>query len=237
MLRGIGFVCGAAVLCASCNTVPDISQRDYVSVSDLLINLECEFKSAIERIAIHYPEARAKEQEAVATLTLKVTETGVGDGDASIVIPISNGTFTLGFDAGITRKNVRDTELKVAYHTGELECPENFYSPDYPTRFANGLGLEEWLDNMAEQLTVANDDPTSMTYSVEFNITTKGGVKPQWGIQLGSGHKYSAAIDINGKREKVHKLRLTVATIKLGEEADDAIARGEASFLLGRISD
>ncbi len=212
-----GFVCAIVLVGQGCVTVPPISERDYVKVEDILYSVECELKEAVEDVSRHYPYA--KNQLVTLIYGLKVAESGDGSGDANIVVPITNGTFSVGFTAGLSTRATRDTSITVSYNTANLECRAQDGGVTVPVRIEGGVGLYDWLLRTTQALAKAKETPTAMTYEVDFDITAGASVNPKFGIQQTSGHQYGGGIVLAGTRARSHSVQVSVAEIKAGNVA------------------
>jgi hypothetical protein len=165
---------------------------------------------------------------------LKVAESGDGSGDANIVVPITNGTFSVGFTAGLTTRATRDTSITVGYNTANLECREQDGGVTVPTRIEGGIGLYDWLLRSTQALAKAKETPTAMTYEIDFDITAGASVNPKFGIQKTSGHQYGGGIILAGTRARSHSVQVSVAEIKAGNvaEAQERLNREVLQFRL-----
>jgi hypothetical protein len=207
----------ASLFATSCATIPPIDEREYVKVADILYSVECELRDAIYVLSRDYPFVR--NQLVSAAYQLKVAETGEGSGDSMIVVPISNGTFSIGFAAGLKRVATRDTNVTVEYMTSNLECrPEDGPGP-IPNRIEGGIGLYSWLMDVSSALQRASETPVAMSYKVQFDLTANGSVTPKFGIQKTSGHQYGGSLKVSGVRERLHSVSISVAEIKQGNIA------------------
>jgi hypothetical protein len=208
-------VAGVLTAIAGCASVPDIADREYVKVSDILYSVECELKEAIDSLARTYPFVRKQLVE--VKYSLDVIETGSGAGDANLVVPISHGTFSVGFTAGLLQTTTRATSFSVSYKTDELECRPPGSAPDVPTRIAGGVGLSEWLLSISAALRAANETPVAMSYRMDFDIVADASVTPRFGVSLASGHSYGGGVRLAGRRQRSHSVLVAVAKV----DADD----------------
>jgi len=218
-MRGVFLAsfCAVTVGSGGCATVPPITERDYVKVADILYSVECELKEAVDYLGVYY--SFAKEQLVQVNYALRVVETGSGSGNANLVVPISNGTFTIGFTGGLTRQATRDTNLTVGYETWDLECRPPDQSGTVPTRLEGGVGLYNWLLNATEALSKAKETPEAMSYRVDFDILAQASVNPRIAILKTSGRAFGADITLAGTRENLHSVQISVAQIKAGDRA------------------
>jgi hypothetical protein len=209
---GIISGCLATLLTSGCTTVPAIEREDYVHVADVLYSVECELKESIDYLAKYYPFA--KHQLVQVIYQLRVVESGGGDGDAMIVVPIHNGTFSVGFAASLATEATRDTSLTVQYETASLTCPDHRGQANQPIRIEGGIGLSNWLIHTSQALAKAVETPVSMTYATSFDIVVGASVSPRFGIQKPNGHQFGGGLSINGRRQHLHSVTITTANIK-----------------------
>ena len=198
----------APLLATSCTSVPAFEKEDYVHVADVLYSVECELKESVDYLAKYFPFA--KKQLVQVTYQLRVAESGGGDGDALVVVPIHNGTFSVGFTANLSTGATRDTSLTVQYDTSDLVCPDHGGKKDAPVRIEGGLGLANWLVRTSQALAQADETPIGMSYQVGFDVIVGGSVTPRFGIAKPSGHQYGGGLQVSGRREQFHSV--TVST-------------------------
>ncbi len=201
----------AALLLSGCTAVPAIEKEEYVHVADVLYSVECELKESIDYLAKTYPFA--KKQLVQVIYELRVAEQGGADSDALIVVPIQNGTFSVGFTANISTGATRDTSLTVQYETANLKCPDYRGQQNKPVRIEGGLGLSAWLVRTAQALAEADKTPVGMSYAVSFDVVVGASVSPRFGIQRISGHQYGGGAHVAGQRDKLHSLTVSTTDI------------------------
>jgi hypothetical protein len=165
---------------------------------------------------------------------LRVVESGSGDGDALIVVPIHNGTFSVGFTANLSTQATRDTSLTVQYETANLICPDYRGQEAKPVRIEGGLGLSNWLVRTAQALAQAQETPVGMSYAVNFDVIVGASVTPRFGIQRLSGHQYGGGLQISGQRERLHNLTVSTTDIRddTTEVAQQRLNQQVQQFLL-----
>lgn len=197
-----------------CASVPDIPDEDYVRVADILFTTECELKEAIDTLKSQFV---LNEQTIEATYNLEISDTGKGIGSAGVVVPITNGTFSLGVAAGLSQKVTRSTSFTVAYESKDLQC-EQRDEPHAPKRLEGNLGLSDWLLKTAVALRRAEESPVTMTYEVGFDVVRNTELKPAIGLAYPSGDKVGADLTIAGTRQS--KNSILVAAAKIGPVLD-----------------
>lgn len=213
-MRSVGTVCSclAALLAGSCTSVPAIEKEEYVHVADVLYSVECELKESIDYLARYYPFA--KKQLVQVIYQLRVVESGSGDADALIVVPIHNGTFSVGFTANLATEATRDTSLTVQYETDNLICPDYAGQPGRPVRIEGGLGLSNWLVRTSQALAQAEETPVGMSYYTSFDVLVGASVSPRFGIQKVSGHQYGGGVQVAGRRQRLHSVTVSTTDIR-----------------------
>lgn len=231
-----GLVVSSSLTAGGCATLPEIHKKDYVQIKDVLLAVDCELYDATRAIARDYPGAT--NQVVLAAYTLQVADTLTGDGSTSVVIPISNGTFTLGFSANAKRKATRKTEVKVLYETNDLECNVDAFAREAAEKIEGSLGLKDWLLEIADVLKKSRKQPKALSYEVSFVVTKGGKLEPRFGIVRQSGHQIGGVFGLSGSRETTHKIVLSVAEFEAGPVPADVVRRLERnldSFLLSGL--
>jgi len=209
---GFRLCCLTALFLSGCTTVPAIEKQEYVHVADVLYSVECELKESIDYLAKYYPFA--KNQLVQVIYQLRVVESGGGDADALIVVPVHNGTFSVGFTASLATEATRDTSLTVQYETGNLSCPDHRGQPNKPVRIEGGLGLSSWLVRTSEALALAEETPVGMSYATTFDVIVGASVAPRFGIQKTLTHQYGGGARVAGRRERLHSITVSTTNIK-----------------------
>jgi hypothetical protein len=202
------FAAIAPLLATSCTSVPAFEKEDYVHVADVLYSVECELKESVDYLSKYFPFA--KKQLVQVIYQLRVAESGGGDGDGLIVVPIHNGTFSVGFTASLSTGATRDTSLTVQYETSDLVCPDHRGKKDAPVRIEGGLGLSNWLVRTSQALAQADETPIGMSYAVGFDVIVGASVTPRFGIAKLSGHQFGGGLQVAGRRSHTHSV--TVST-------------------------
>ena len=188
-----------------CSTYPKLPGEDFVKIADVLNTVECDLRDAVKQYENDYPWL--KDWAAAVVLELKVEEKGEGNGDASIVVPITNGTVTVGLVAGLTQKATHKATIDTALNFDFLSCPSE--EGRVVLRIDGGFGIPEWLSRAASALEIVKEDPTKMSYTRQFSITVNGSVNPKFGIQKVDGHQYGGGLKIGGTRLSEHTLTVT----------------------------
>ena len=209
---GIICTCLAALLSSGCTSVPAIEKQEYVHVADVLYSVECELKESIDYLARYYPFA--KNQLVQVIYQLRVVESGGGNADAMIVVPIHNGTFSVGFAANLATEATRDTSLTVQYETNNLACPDHGGEPNKPVRIEGGTGLANWLVRTSQALAQAEETPVGMSYYTSFDVIVGASVAPRFGIQRVSGHQYGGGVQVAGRHQRLHSVTVSTTNIK-----------------------
>ncbi|MEZ5924976.1 MAG: hypothetical protein R3D57_11405 [Hyphomicrobiaceae bacterium] len=213
MRRSMLSVATVAGVLGGCASVPPIDEQDYIRVSNILYSTECELKEAIDGLKETYTLNR---QLIDVTYSLNVLESGTGDGTGNLVVPIANGTFSIGLTASVKQTNTRNTEFKIRYSSDKLSCPEST-DPSAPQRIDGSLGLAEWLGNAALALEKVRRWPLNMTYNMDFTIERNGSMKPAFGLKFPSGHEYGGSLSLAGSRKVAHGIEVIATDIKPGD--------------------
>jgi hypothetical protein len=221
----------APLFATSCTSVPAFEKEDYVHVADVLYSVECELKESVDYLAKYFPFA--KKQLVQVIYQLRVAESGGGDGDALIVVPIHNGTFSVGFTANLSTGATRDTSLTVQYETSKLICPDYGGEKEKPVRLEGGLGLSNWLVRTSQALAQADETPIGMSYQVGFDVVVGGSVTPRFGIAKPSGHQYGGGLQVSGRRERFHSVTVSTTILEgTAQATQDRLNNQVQQFLL-----
>ena len=214
-----------------CASVPEIPAEDYVTVSDILYSSECELKESIDYLSVKLPFVT--HQLVALTYTLRAADSRSGSADANLVVPVTDGTFSLGLTGGLDASRSRTTSLTVTYDTGKLRCPAPRKGPDGPNRIEGGIGLKDWLLKVSQSLARVGSTPRSMTYELSFDIVARGGAKPGFSIGL-PGVQYGVSIGTSGSHQRAHSVLISVAEVKEGntEQAQRNLDQSVQQFLL-----
>jgi hypothetical protein len=217
-MRALRFL-GGLLVCAAlsgCATVPQLPDNDRLPIDAVIRNVRCEITQALSSASDEYVWLR---NSAVAfQLTLKVEEKGDGSADTAFTFPISNGTFTIGFTAGLAEKALAKSELYMAskYDDFDLqECPNAKFGPT-DSALTGELGLATWLERSASAIqssavkVMPSEKDTYIAHQVEFVLTASGSVSPKFNIVRTGGRTRSGLFKFGASREETNTLRIVV---------------------------
>lgn len=149
--------------------------------------------------------------------TFTITENDNATGNASLELPLSYGTLTLGLKAGAEKKRIAERVVKLGDSFGELVTDREEQCSDYPERRENfiypitgEIGLGETVETFVK---VANQTSKVGEYSDELTFTTKlmKQIKPSIKLTKVVPNRVrlaSADMDLNADRQDVHKVKV-----------------------------
>lgn len=230
----LGVLCVTAVAVSACMTVPELSDESQISVEAVANRVRCELREAGEAEGWLYTDKWIGSVD----LTLEVAHKGAGSGSLGFVVPVHNGTFSLGFTGGPSETATRTVGVSFPFKMAELR--------DFPCATAEGatdrslqgsLGLVEWVQrvgstvrsdpppwssvaaNWAKAKKAKSKDEKSISYSLRFDLVLEGSVTPSFKIVPAPSHDRTGSFRISGSRNNSHRLdiAMTAGSTKPGE--------------------
>jgi hypothetical protein len=229
----LAFTAAVGVLLASCATVPRLSDESQISIEAVADRVRCELRAAAQE------HEWLKGWVGAVTLTLEVQDKGGGAGSLGFVVPIHNGTFTMGFTGGPTETAKRTVTVEFPTKIAELKANKKLFCPhmvDPATRRLDGeLGIVEWVRRVASTVrppTMATgkawaqgftasrakggggrrrDTDRSIGYTLEFGLLIDASITPGFKVVPAKGHERSGALKIFGSRDNSHKLDIALS--------------------------
>jgi hypothetical protein len=205
---------------SGCATVPELPDNERLPLDAVVQNVRCEITHALSATSQHYAWLR---NSAVGfQLTLRAEERSEGSADTAFVFPISNGSFTIGFTAGLAERAIAKSELYMAaaYKDFSLaSCPPpNTHPTD--SKLTGDLGLGEWLQRSAAAIesstigtVIKGERDTYIAHQVEFVVTVSGSVSPRFNI-VRNGRSRTGLFRAAASREETNTLRLVVKPLQ-----------------------
>lgn len=195
--------------------VPSAKQEDFLLASDILHTFECELNEAY-RIAQRIDE-RFSRQTVAVTLTLTLTEIRSAGGNATLVIPVASAGLSVASGVTPTTTNLRVMELQYSYDTRNLApCEDNLRPQEgierVPLQLEGGVGLTEWVTELANLSKTVQEDPKSSSYTIRFEINENATVAPT--ITISDDR---AGMTGRNSRTVRHQLAVTVKDFEKGE--------------------
>lgn len=217
--RTVGVMAAVAVATASCTTLPDFSEGDYVKMESLFYTVEqelCESLALIKgegRVAAKLAEAGVaiERQYAKATAGLELVKIVDAAGNATFVIPTDRGTAGLGLGASASTVNTVNTTVSVYYPFTELECSGEIADP--PQRIAGGLGLKEWVLNTTVALINVHETPAAYSYDVSFEITRDARARPTISLATTGFTLIGGDLSLGRSGKLTHWLSVTIRDV------------------------
>lgn len=194
-----------------CSSLPDLPDNDQVNIADVLYSIRCQLAESVQMYRPYYPWIN--NWAASTKLQLKVVETGEKSGGANLVIPITNGTFTIGFNAGLTQKASRTATVEATFDLKDIDCPDLSKNENPPRYVQGSLGLGEWIQRVTVALESSQILPSSLGYSTNFTLKANGNLMPSFSVIPGD-RRFGANLKLSGEREDAHSLTITTVEKK-----------------------
>src|SRR5262245_57305453 len=115
--HALSAVCVAAIAAAGCMTVPDLPPEAQISIEAVANRVKCELRQAGEA----EPWLFTDKWIGSVDLTLEVFDKGQAAGTLAFVVPVSHGTFTLGFTGGPTESVRRTVGVSFPFKMADLK--------------------------------------------------------------------------------------------------------------------
>jgi hypothetical protein len=190
-----------------CSSLPDLPNDDHVNIADVLYSIRCQLADSVQIYQEKYPWIN--DWAASTKIQLNVVETGEKSGGANLVVPITNGTFTIGLSAGLTQKATRTATVEASFDLEDINCPDLSGDENPPKYIQGSLGLREWIQRVTAALESSQTLPSSLGYSTNFTLKTNGSLTPSFNVIPGMDRRLGANLKIAGTREDEHSLTIT----------------------------
>jgi hypothetical protein len=213
----------AAASLAACMTVPQLPEEHEISIEAVANRVKCELRDA------------AKEQTWLVTenwvgaidLTVEIIHKGVGAGSLAFVVPVSHGTFSLGFTGGPTESAKRTVTVNFPVKIRELNgLPCRPADGVTDRRLQGDLGLIEWVQRVAGTVKRPAPPPAAAAragrprsrpsedrgigYTLEFDLLLEASVTPSFRIIPAPGQDRTGSLRLAGSRDSSHKLDISL---------------------------
>jgi hypothetical protein len=158
-------------------------------------------------------------------LELKVVESGEQSGGANLVVPITNGTFSVGFNLGLTEKTTRSATVEASFDLAKIDCPDLSGTKTPPVYIEGTLGLREWIERVSAALENSQTLPSSLSYTIAFSLKTNGSLTPSFNIVPASPRRFGGNLSLEGERDGQHQLTIIAAEKKPERQASKRAGR------------
>lgn len=249
---------------SGCSIHPDTQDFSRDMTADIVFHVQCEAQKAIntaleyERLdyALTYlkktnprafgPVDSYKDfREAFKTHLLNtgltqnfiftLTENDDLTSEGAVKIPISTGSFTLGWDAGAEkqRKTTQTIEFNNSFkELQSLNCTMDDRRKNFIYPITGDIGLQDTFNNFiriaARQV---GTDLSAFSDAVEFKTLLNGKISPSINLVPSAGRLITASADLNLKRTDQHEVTLTFKQAQtwmqkdMEDSAEDKLAR------------
>ena len=154
-----------------------------------------------------------------------LTETNDAQVGGSVTVPISLGSFILGYSAGGTKSRQATQKVKFADLFSEimqLKCEGHLPRRNLAYPITGEIGLYPTFNNFHWLATWQRGDELEIfTDEIKFTTTLTAGVKPQIELTPSVGRKVSVTGDFKATRTDVHRLTLSFDAPTTPEQKTD----------------
>ena len=202
------FGCFAAICLGACSTVPKFEDEQRINVETVVHRIKCELLEARDK----HPWLQG--WAASVTLTLQIVDKGSAGGELGFVVPISAGTFSIGFSAGATETATRTVSVEFDSKVRGLK-PGSCVPPDSRADHSlrGALGLAEWVQRVESTVRspdVLPDKEKAIGYNLDFQLVLEGSVTPAFKIVPVSGRERSGSLKLAQSRDDLHKVEIAL---------------------------
>ncbi|MCW2310135.1 hypothetical protein [Rhodobium gokarnense] len=238
----------SAGLLVSCAGMPAFQKPDEVDISSILYSVECIVADSVkERFGNNLKKPKdpwLNDWAALVTLELIADRTMGGGAKANFTVPVHHyipapqqgpflaRKFSMNFDGSYSRQVKRTGTVQAAFNFDAIEVCTKETKPKKVKRIDGELGLKDWIGQSVVALDNIHQKPTSLSYEVEFIITKKLELAPNYHIDDNIYHttKVGSSADFSFKFApadvKSHKLTIVAEKRKDREGKETAPKKG-----------
>jgi len=199
MVKGKPLLATLAAILAGCSSIPDLPNDEPASLANLADKIECEiyraYKSAAKPSDIDFSKWAV-----VYTITQNATDTAaVGFDPLSWLSPARVDKLVYSGSANLEREAYRNGKAEYSVfvaNTSEKTCEPDPAVPLVKV-FPADFKLRDWVNQVA--LARNKDQLSSFSYSVRVQVTTGGGIGPDF-----EDGKWTAKAGVSAKRMTVN---------------------------------
>ena len=148
---------------AGCASFADLTDEGHVRIVDLINVVRCELDKAVsDRPAL-------EKWAAVISFDLTGISSGTASADATIVVPLSAGSFSFGFKTGRTETASNAGKFAIEeVNLSKVPCAQQ--SPQPATVLTGDIGLRSWVVHVVDTSMAVNRSIKEIYYDVSFVI-------------------------------------------------------------------
>jgi hypothetical protein len=234
-------LCGAALLSAvlaACAIHPQTEDFSREYLPDIVYKIRCETRDAIRSTLPHdasSPLFYLNGSGMTFDFEFVLTENDDATSNGSVQIPISLGSFTIGWDSGL--KKQRQTTLNVTVSDAfatllTLQGCDAPSRPNYKYPITGSIGVEDSMKNFAKLAKQNTGLFTEFSDELKFTTDLKASIKPSVKLTPKVGRQITADAAVTLQRIDVHKVKLSYSPPALIQLSDDERRKKKATIVM-----
>jgi hypothetical protein len=201
----------AILLCASlasCSSVPALNEKDAVTITDIIVNVRCEFQAA----ATEAPFLTAGDGYTVgADIQLQVVNGYEYLLDSSYAVPLSSIFVPeLGVRMAGSADATRSVGISLDYSKPDKRKCEPRSGSASRSKLLGNLGFAEWAKRLQETYKTERLVPNKAAFTLEFVLERSAGAKPALASKVLSEHVWRISPKISGSSKHVHRILIVL---------------------------
>jgi hypothetical protein len=190
---------------SSCSTLPEDTESNGVSVSDVVLNVRCELREAVK--AAPFLTNDTYGWTAGADLSLQVVGNADGSVDAATSTPLKPGTFVP--LVGFKHSGKADRTVSVGFKENlktlkPVTCVQGVRA--LKTRLQGELGIRQWVASLQATTDATSMAPEKAGYILEFTVETSGNFGPSFKVMPLGTSSLDIGAKLTGSRKNVNRL-------------------------------
>lgn len=231
----LGVTIFAAACVASC-TIPD--QRDVTGVDlvGIVDSIRCETRDALQPHRV----AKGGRDHAIAFgFDFNTEQNRNLSGGGVLTWPLVHGTFAVGFDAGLKRKQYGEEKVTVAETFTELQdlqCDRirSLRALSYP--IVGTIGMEDVITKYLEIVAIPTASVKDYSRTLRFTLKMNVGGLVEWRL-IPVHRKLNADIDVAADRQDFHEVKIAISPVRNKTAAELLEDKTVYVRILGNIPD
>jgi hypothetical protein len=205
----VALVVSVQIGLVSCSLAPDQSDVTRVDTMDIVHNIRCETKEAL----LAYPPDHWVHRATVAYAFefRSVENNGLGGG-ASIVVPITNGAFTLDVIGAVQKQREGEHRLTLGepfFNLHNLDCSETAHRRSFKYPITGHIGTAVVIGQFVEFGSLSGITYDHFSRRLRYRLLATGGLRPSVAIVPAPGQRRNFNLDVNASREDIHQVHMT----------------------------